>query len=75
LKSQKTIFTKETARLVILPILEKQANIDQQNRDRGHKDAIQAKAVNNCFYDHLRKNLSHEIDLGKGLLFRQRKKL
>ena len=34
----------------------------QQNRDQGHKDAIKAKDVNNSFYDHLKKNASHEID-------------
>ena len=37
----------------------------QQNRDRGHKDAIKAKDVNNSFYDHLHKNPSHEIDWEK----------
>ena len=37
----------------------------QQNRARGHKDAIKAKDVNNSFYDHPQKNPSHEIDWEK----------
>ena len=37
----------------------------QQNRDRGHKDALKANDVNNSFYDYLRKNPSHEIDWEK----------
>ena len=43
----------------------------QQNRNRGHKDAIKAKDVNTSFYEHLQKNSSHEIDWEN----RQRKKL
>ena len=37
----------------------------QQNSERGHKDAIKAKDVNNSFYDHLHKNPLHEIDWEK----------
>ena len=34
----------------------------QQCRDRGHKDAIKACDANNSFYDHLKRNPTHEIN-------------
>jgi len=34
----------------------------QQCRDQGHKDAIKACDANNSFYDHLKRNPTHEIN-------------
>jgi len=58
LKNPKATFINGIAKTATT--LEKQVN--QQCRDRGHKDAIKACDANNSFYDHLKRNPTHEIN-------------